>query len=183
MDILSLVCIALSVAADAFVTSVCDGMAYRPSVKKRIAVALSFGIAQAAMPVLGAILGKQLIILTKAGNYISFAALFIVGVIMFFDGFGSGEKCKDRFGAKTIALQAFATSVDAFACGVSLSTLTLPLWLDGTVIGTTTFVLCLFGVCFATTIGKRFSKPQRFKTVGGFILIALAMKNLIFCFA
>lgn len=184
MEIFTLICIALSVSADAFVTSVCDGLAYRPKVLKRITVALTFGVFQGVMPVLGALLGDNLKKLSSAENYIAFAALLIVGVLMFIDGFTKPEKAKQRFGTKTIALQAFATSIDALACGVSLTVLAFPLWVDGLVIGGTTFALCTFGICFASHIVKKL-KPEKlgiFKRIGGVVLIALALKNLVFCF-
>ncbi len=181
VDILTLICLSLSLAADAFVTAVCDGMAYRPKTGKRVAIALSFGAAQGVMPVLGALLGETLDKLLNAQNYLAFAALLIVGVLMFIDGFNKPEKAKS-LGAGTIALQAFATSVDAFACGLTLVSLPFPLWADGITIGCVTAALCMFGVCFASAIGKRFAHPERFKIVGGGILVALAMKHLIFCF-
>ncbi len=184
MEIFTLIAIALSVAADAFVTSVCDGLSYRPKPVKRIAVALAFGIFQGLMPVLGALIGDKLVKLSEAGNYIAFAALFIVGVMMMIDGFSKPEKSKMRFGTKTVLFQAFATSIDAFACGVSLPLLAIPLWIDGLVIGGTTFVLCSFAICFASGIVKKL-KPEKlviFKRIGGVVLIALALKNLVFCF-
>ena len=58
METVTLICLSLSLAADAFVTAVCDGMAYRPKIGKRIAIALSFGVMQGLMPVLGALLGE-----------------------------------------------------------------------------------------------------------------------------
>ncbi len=185
MEIVTLICIALSVAADAFVTSICDGMAYRPNPPKKIAVALAFGIAQGVMPIIGALLGERLVKFTSAGNYIAFAALFIVGVLMFTDGFEKSDKPKkQKFGVKAIIFQAFATSIDALACGVSLATLSTPLWLDGIIIGGVTAVVCGIGIFFSTAIIKKL-KAERlnvFKFIGGAILVALAIKNLVFCF-
>lgn len=184
VEIFTLICIALSVAADAFVTAVCDGLAYRPKPIKRIAVAITFGVFQGVMPVLGALIGDKLAALSSAENYIAFAALFIVGVLMFIDGFMKPEKSKLKFGTKTILFQAIATSIDALACGVSLATLSFPLWLDGIVIGGTTLLLCTLGICFASAIVKKV-KPERlgiFKRIGGVVLVALALKNLVFCF-
>lgn len=181
VDIFTLICLSVSLAADAFVTAVCDGMAYRPKLGKRIAVALAFGIAQGVMPVLGAMLGETIEKLLNAQNYLAFAALSVVGVLMFIDGFKKPEKTKS-LGAGTIALQAFATSVDAFACGLTLISLPFPLWVDGLTIGGVTALLCVIGVTFAAVIGKRFTHPERFKIIGGCILVALAMKHLIFCF-
>lgn len=182
MNILTLIAIALSVSADAFVTSICDGLAYRPKPAKRIIVALTFGIFQGVMPTLGALLGDKLDKLTAAGNYISFAALLTVGVLMLV-GDEQNEK-KPRFGAITILLQAVATSIDAFFCGVSLPSLSLPLYVCVIVIGATTAVLCIAGIFFSTAIVNKLkvTRLKIFKMIGGAILIALAMKELIYCF-
>ena len=181
MDIFTLICLSLSLAADAFVTAVCDGMAYRPKIGKRLIIALAFGVAQGVMPVFGALLGETLDKFLNAQNYIAFAALLVIGVLMFIDGFNKPEKAKS-LGASTIALQAVATSIDASVCGLTLASLPFPLWIDGLTIGGITALLCLIGVSFAAAIGKRFTHPERFKIVGGCILIALAMKHLIYCF-
>lgn len=182
MDIFTLICLSLSLSADAFVTAVCDGMAYRPKIVKRLAVALSFGIAQGLMPVCGALLGEKMLKFLDAQDYIAFAALFVVGVLMLIDGFQKQQSSKKPFGAATIGFQAIATSVDAFACGLTLSTLPFPIWIDGLAIGGVTAAVCTIGICFAASIGKRFSRPERFKLIGGCILIALALKNLVGCF-
>lgn len=182
METVTLICLSLSLAADAFVTAVCDGMAYRPKIGKRIAIALSFGVMQGLMPVLGALLGDKALGFLDAQNYLAFVALLIVGVLMLIDGFGKPEKTRSKLGVKTIALQSVATSVDAFACGLTLVTMKLPLWVDGLTVGGITAVMCLVGVCCAAAIGKKFSNPERFKLIGGAVLIVLALKHLVYCF-
>ena len=182
MDIFTLICLSLSLAADAFVTAVCDGLAYRPKLPKRIAIGLSFGVAQGVMPVIGALIGDRLLSFISAKNYVAFATLFIVGILMLIDGFDKTEHKKSRLGVKTIGFQAIATSIDALACGLTLSLMPLPLWVDGLTIGLTTAVLCLIGISCAAVIGKHVTKPERVKLIGGLILIALALKNLVYCF-
>ncbi len=182
MDVLTLICLSLSLAADAFVTAVCDGLAYRPKPAKRIAIAISFGAAQGIMPVIGALIGDKLLGFINAKNYVAFATLFVVGVLMLIDGFDKSERKKSRLGVKTVAFQAIATSIDALACGLTLSLMPLPLWVDGLAIGLTTAALCMIGISCAAAIGKRIAKPERVKTIGGLILIALALKNLVYCF-
>ena len=182
MDIITLICLSLSLAADAFVTAIVDGLAYSPKAAKRIAIAISFGVAQGAMPILGALFGEKLLGFLNAQSYLAFAALFIVGALMFIEGLDKKTAVAPRLGVKTISFQAFATSVDAFACGLTLTTLDLPLWVGGVTIGGITTLLCAIGIFFAGAIGKRVAKPQRFKIIGGCVLIALALKNLVYCF-
>ncbi len=182
MDTVTLICLSLSLAADAFVAAVCDGLAYRPKLGKKMAIALSFGCAQGLMPVLGALFGDKLLGFLNAQTYLAFAALFIVGALMLIEGLDKKAAAVPKLGTKTITFQAFATSVDAFACGLTLNVLPFPSWIEGVTIGAITAVLCLLGVTFAGAIGKRFSHPERFKIIGGCILIALALKNLVYCF-
>ncbi len=164
-------------------TAVCDGLAYRPSVPKRIAVAVAFGAAQGLMPVFGALLGERLLGFLNAEHYIAFAALLIVGVLMLIGGFEkNGKTVSNKFGFKTIIFQAIATSIDAMACGLTLSVMPFPLYADGLTIGVITSLLCAIGIFFATSIGKRINHPERFKLIGGFVLIALALKDLVYCF-
>lgn len=183
MDVLTLICIALSVSADAFTVSVCDGLAYRPKVYARVIVALVFGLFQGAMPVIGAKLGQELSVICDAKNYICFAALLIAAVMMFIDSFKKPEK-PSFFGAKTVLFQAVATSVDALTCGVSLNVLSLPLYVDALVIGGATFILCAFGICFAAFIGKKIKTEKLgvLKRFASGALFALAVKCLIICF-
>ncbi len=142
MNVFTLICLSLSLAADAFVAAVCDGLAYRPKTAKRIAISLSFGFAQGLMPVLGALCGDKLLGFLNAQTYLAFAALFIVGALMLIEGFDKKASSVPRLGAKTIAFQAFATSVDAFACGLTLNVLPLPLWIEGLTVGGITAALC-----------------------------------------
>lgn len=182
MEIITLICLSLSLAADAFVAAVCDGLAYSPKPLKRTTIAVSFGFAQGVMPVLGALLGEKLLGFLNAQTYLAFAALFIVGALMLIEGLDKKTAASPRLGVKTIAFQAFATSVDAFACGLTLSIMPFPLWVSGLTIGGITALLCAVGIFFAGAIGKRVARPQRFKIIGGCVLIALALKNLVYCF-
>ncbi|MDE7464311.1 MAG: manganese efflux pump MntP family protein, partial [Clostridiales bacterium] len=102
--------------------------------------------------------------------------------LMLIEGFDKRAVAKPRFGIKTVAFQSFATSVDAFACGLTLNVLPFQLWVEGLTIGGITAVLCAIGIFFAGAIGKRVARPERFKIIGGCVLIALALKNLIYCF-
>ncbi|MCH5165555.1 MAG: manganese efflux pump [Clostridiales bacterium] len=180
---LTLICLSFSLAADAFVASVCDGMAYRPKPMKRILIASTFGIAQGLMPVIGALIGDRMIGILEFKRYVSFAALLIVGVIMLLEGFEKPDRPHGMLGVKTVLFQAFATSIDALACGLTLAVMPFPLWVDGLTIGLITACVCLVGITLATFIGKRFNRPERFKVLGGLILIALALKDLVYCFS
>lgn len=183
MGIFTLICLSISLSADAFVAAVCDGIAYRPRVSKRIAITLLFGVAQGVMPVIGYFIGDAFSQLYDVKNYLSFAALLIIGTLMLIEGCEKQVNTPRTLSVKTIILQAVATSIDALAGGFTLAVLPFPLWVDSIVIAGITATVCAIGVSFSAAIGKSFgAKPQRCKILGGSILIALALKNLAACF-
>lgn len=72
---------------------------------------------------------------------------------------------------------AVATSIDAFAVGITFSFLDVVIWTSIVIIGFTTFVLSAAGVYIGNLFGGKFkSKAQ---LVGGIILIALGTRILI----
>jgi manganese efflux pump family protein len=87
------------------------------------------------------------------------------------------ENDADPFAYGTLFALAIATSIDAFAAGLSLPVLGAALLPSIATIGLTTAVLCGLGL-FA---GRRFGKMlgRRLDIVGGSILIGLGTKTLI----
>jgi putative Mn2+ efflux pump MntP len=82
----------------------------------------------------------------------------------------------DFFGMRIMLVLAIATSIDAFAVGITLPVLNAPFALALATIGVTTAVLSAAGL-FA---GRRFGAllGQRLDAVGGVILIGLGVKIL-----
>ena len=88
-------------------------------------------------------------------------------------------------GVKTMFLLAIATSIDAFAVGVSFSMQEGIVWLHGgisiflavTMIGCTTFVLSLFGVWIGNRFGLRYHRLATI--IGGVVLIVIGIKIVL----
>ena len=74
-------------------------------------------------------------------------------------------------------LMAIATSIDALAAGITLSTLQVNIFLAAGLIGCTTFVISAVGVRVGNVFGSRFKRPA--EVVGGVILILLGIKILL----
>ena len=72
---------------------------------------------------------------------------------------------------------AIATSLDAFAVGISFSLLEISLVTAATIIGVVTFVLCLPAVWFGARLGKTMAK--RAEVFGGIVLILIGSKILV----
>lgn len=72
---------------------------------------------------------------------------------------------------------AIATSIDAFAIGLSLGMLRIKIWYPSVVIGIVTSGLSLLGIRLGTRLGRRFGKQM--EIVGGAILSLLGLRILL----
>lgn len=177
-----LICVGLSM--DAFAVSVCKGLGSRSiNWKRAFLTALSFGLFQAVMPLIGWCLGSSILFLIEpVDHWIAFALLAGLGVKMIWDAFHEEDGCKEedagsaRFFSELLALSV-ATSIDALVAGISFAMTSVNIWAVIILIGATTFALSLAG----TVIGNRFgAKFERAATIlGGCALILLGIKVLI----
>ena len=90
---------------------------------------------------------------------------------------GAEEKASGGLDVKEMLLLAVATSIDAFAAGVSMALVEVNIVLSAAVIGVMTLVLSTGGVYVGGIFGDKFEKPARI--AGGAALVALAVKILI----
>jgi len=171
--------LALSLGMDAFAVSISCGMS--PGFRRRSALWLGiyFGGFQALMTLLGAFLGHSFHqYVAQAGGWIAFGLLALIGGNMVW-GALKGDRKPDEITAlshKRLFVLAIATSIDAFAAGVSLALLTVNLVVACTVIGGVAFVLSVSGGLFGKRVGEAFHK--RAELVGGIVLIALGIRSL-----
>ena len=92
----------------------------------------------------------------------------------------SFQKEKSSFASlsnKTLLTLGVATSIDALAVGISMAFLKVSIYLPSFIIGFTTFILSLAGVCFGYRFGQ--IKGINVELLGGIILIAIGTKILI----
>jgi putative Mn2+ efflux pump MntP len=175
--------LAVGLAMDATAVSAARGLAVeRIQLRQVLTVALAFGGFQALMPALGWAVGTRLGPAVEAwDHWIAFALLAGIGAKMLWDSAGQPERVateqRGLFGAKIILVLAVATSIDAFAAGISLPMLNAPLLTSIAVIGVVTALLSALGL-FA---GRRFGAmlEQRLDAVGGVVLIGIGSKILV----
>lgn len=188
MDYISIICIAIGLAMDAFAVSVSNGATTR-NLKLPYAIKLSlfFGGFQLLMPVIGWLVGKAGEgFISNVDHWVAFILLSFIGGKMIADYIKekkeeiSTEK-KDRLSNKTILVLAIATSIDALATGVILpsavgaSTFELML-VSVIIIGVLTFIICVLGVYLGKLFGVLLS---RYSTIfGGTVLILIGGKIL-----
>jgi len=184
MDLITIIVLAFALAMDAFAVSISNGICYFGIRKKQIlTMGISFGFFQAFMPVLGYFLGKTFInAISEFDHWIAFILLLIVGSHMIFEAVKGYRDKSDSCEAnvcsnKSIFVQAIATSIDAFAVGVSLSAVKVNIFWAALVIGIITFLLSVVGVWIGKKFKSIFSGPA--EILGGFILIGIGIKILI----
>lgn len=182
MDLSTTFLLALGLSMDAFAVSVADGARARQQrFSHAMLLALTFGLFQALMPLIGWTVGLGFKdIISSVDHWIAFVMLGLVGGKMIYgDLRAKAEGVEESLvpgGVTTLLVLAVATSIDALAVGFSL--IFLPsILLPVLVIGLVTFFLCLAGV----HLGHRYSRFGRSKvqSVGGAILIAIGIKILI----
>lgn len=194
--------ISVSLSMDAFAVSLSNGLtAKKMPVKYMILTALSFGLFQGIMPLIGYLLGSLFEKwIEVAVPIIGFCILFLLGAKMIFDSVRDivkEKKAKEKetdnlscpncleaeekpykFGVKTLLIQSVATSIDALTVGlVYIGKSPLETYVTFALIAVITFGICVGGVF----IGHKFGDKLKSKSgiLGGLILIAIGLKLLI----
>lgn len=180
MTQLELFILAVGLSMDAFAVSMCKGLALKRVTMKEMAIAgLYFGGFQAAMPLLGYLLGTGFSeFITAVDHWIAFGLLAVIGANMIYEDIKGGEESVDpSMSFKTMTVLAVATSIDALAVGVTLAFLKVEIISSVVFIGCVTFVLSAFGVWLGRQLGGK--RNIRAGVWGGIILIAIGLKILL----
>ncbi|HDY90003.1 MAG TPA: manganese efflux pump [bacterium] len=183
METLSIFAIAAGLAMDAFAVSVSTGIKLGCSVKihHTFRLAFNFGFFQFIMTVLGWYSGYSVERIIKAyDHWIAMALLVFIGVKMIFDSFRNKEytelECDPTKGINVLILS-IATSIDAFAVGLSLGVLNLGIWYPSIIIGLVAAVFTIIGMKLGSRVGIKFS--HRTEILGGIILIGIGIKIFV----
>lgn len=180
MTFVELLLIAIGVSMDAFAVSICKGISVgtlRPVYPFKAAI--WFGGFQALMPLAGYFLGVGFADMVSAvDHWIAFALLCLIGANMIKDASTDGNPSPNPdFSFRTMLPGAVATSIDAFAIGVSLALFKIDIWYAIAVIGITTALFSAAGVYIGSRFGGRFRSKATL--VGGIILCFIGIKILI----
>lgn len=142
-------------------------------------MALYFGVFQGVMPLGGYLLGGLFASALGAfDHWIAFILLGGLGIKMILDARNAAEESiASPFRTNKLLVLGIATSLDAFAVGISFSLLEISLTETVTVIGVVTFLLCLPAVWFGARLGK--SMAKRAEIFGGIVLVLMGSKILI----
>lgn len=184
MDTTTLLLLACGLAMDAFALSLSNGLCYQNFRRSQAVLsAVTFGVFQAAMPVIGYFTGRFFSgAISSIDHWIAFLLLGLIGGHMLVEAVREirhPENCTEKrpFTLRILLIQGIATSIDALAVGVSLAVVETNIAAAATMIGVITCLLCLIGAA----IGKQFGAflGQWAKLLGGVILIGIGLKILI----
>lgn len=185
MNFIALIFTAFALSMDAFAVSITKGMTIK-NLKKSTALkmALTFGVFQGAMPLLGWALGISFESYIKSiDHWIAFILLGFIGFNMikgFFDDRKEENASELEFSATTdvddlsnkeIIMLAVATSIDALAVGISFAFLNISIIPAASIICIITFLVCVVGVFVGNKVGDIFNGYA--ELVGGVILILI----------
>lgn len=184
MSFLGILALAAGLAMDATAAAATRGaMAPRVRPANVVLVALLFGGFQAAMPVLGWLLGATVGPWVEAwDHWIAFALLGGIGAKMLHEAYKSdpneqAQKDDAAFKLRPLLLLSVATSIDAFAVGITLPLIKAPLALTALTIGVTTAALSAIGVLAGSRLRK--SMGRKLDVFGGIVLIAIGIRVLV----
>lgn len=182
MGLMDILLIGIGLAMDAAAVSMTNGMVYKNLRKATyIAMPVFFGAFQMIMPIIGYYAGGLFAeVITKYSGIVIFGILGIIGGKMIMDGIEDFKKDDiESFKVMTLKVlifQAIATSIDAFAVGISFSAAGISVWVPSVIIGVITAII----VVAAIFIGRKFGDMlgSYAEIFGGIILVCIGLKEL-----
>ena len=179
MSLIEIILLGISLSMDAFAVSIATGISLKDLRFRHAAkVGLFFGGFQFLMPALGYFLGDRFAaLLTKFGPWIAFVLLALIGANMIKESFGGDEQLDDDYSAKAMLPLAIATSIDAFAVGVSFAAMQVDILPAAGLIGVITCLLSAIGVKVGAMFGDKYRAPA--ERIGGIVLILIGVKTLL----
>lgn len=181
MSLSEIILIAIALSMDAFAVSIAYGIAQkRMDIKGALILGLAFGSFQALMPILGFYMSCFANEYVKSiDHWVAFILLSIIGAKMVYEAISKKDEPSSIsiLSFYTVTILALATSIDAFAVGISFACLSDKIFAPAAIIGLVTFAFSFFGVIFGSKIGEKAGKKS--ELIGGLILIAIGLRIVI----
>ncbi|NTV39420.1 MAG: manganese efflux pump [Demequinaceae bacterium] len=148
--------------------------------RQALALALTFGVFQAAMPVIGWALGSALAgTIVAYDHWVAFGLLAAIGAKMMWESRGvtdEGHEPRPAIRTRELLILGIATSIDALAVGVSFAFLDVNVVTAAITIGIVTAGLSLLGVWLGHYAGRRLASCA--ELIGGLVLVGIGVKIL-----
>ncbi len=180
MDFITLFLLAIGLCFDTFAVSVSSGLIRKEIVFwQATRIAFFLALFQALMPVLGWLGGITIKSwIEPFDHWVALGILTVLGIKMIIESLKADEdKNIDPLDLKVIISMALATSIDAFAVGISFAIIQVNMILAVLIIGSVTFIASMLGILFGKKTGSHFG--QKMEILGGLILIAIGIKIVI----
>jgi len=181
MDLITIIIIAIALAMDSFSISITKGFTIKNmTIMQTLWFGIFFGFFQGFMPILGWVSGVQLQdFVSQVAPWIAFILLVAIGLKMIYESITGNieESSHGQFSFKEMTLLAIATSIDAFAVGVTFALLETAIVIPVILIGVVSFFFSVIGVAIGKRMGQFFG--DRFEIIGGLVLIILGLKILM----
>ncbi len=191
MSALEIIAIAVALATDAFALTIANCATYEKTLTriKEWSMPSAFAFFQFLMPLIGFFLGGLISgFLQSFAKFLAAGIFFILAIKIVFDVTEEkrkSEKPDERvrktqsFNFGVLFIQAIATSIDAFAIGITLAAVSLPfsVFFAAGIIGAITFAVVSVALLIGKSLGKLLGKYAVW--LGAIILFVLAIKNLV----
>jgi len=174
----SLLAVAVALAMDAFAVAVAAGISLDRLTKRRVfRLGFHFGLFQALMPVIGWFAGLAIHGFIEAfDHWVAFGLLSFIGFRMIAGVFReqSAPMLTDPTKGWTLVILSVATSIDAFAVGLTFAMIGSTIAVPALVIGIVAAVLTVVGMCLGRKIGILWGK--RVEVIGGLVLVLIGAR-------
>ncbi|MCH5243789.1 MAG: manganese efflux pump [Lentimicrobiaceae bacterium] len=200
MSLFSLILLSIALSLDCFTVCLIFGMqrsAWKKSLKKgekdpfpplvwnALQASGIFALFHILLIVAGWLLGWSMnAIVARYDHWLAFGLLAGIGLKTFIDGFSSKDssiKVHAMFEWKSMLLLALAVSIDAFAVGVSMQMVQVPLFRLCTSVAITVFLFSFIGMAGGYFAHRQMQKMsiRTVNIIGGIVLIGIGVRILI----
>ena len=180
MSLLEIILIGIGLSMDCFAVSISFGARRQLVGRHLLITALTFGLFQGLMPVIGWLVGDSVkSLIEQFDHWVSFLILGFIGTKMFLHSF-AGEKKEDPVDIrqpKILLSLGVATSIDALITGISFGFIEVNILLASSLIGGITFLATLVGALLGRT--TTFISAKWAERAGGLVLILIGVKILL----
>jgi len=172
----SVTLLAFGMSMDAFAAAIGKGTALnRPGWREAMRIGLIFGVIEFITPLLGWLLGQTAAqYVSHWDHWIAFVLLCFLGGRMILSGARPASPepvVLKRHPFWILVATGIATSIDAFAIGVGLAFLDVPIIPAALAIGMATFLMTTIGVLLGRVLGKLAGRQA--EILGGVLLIVI----------
>ena len=179
MSYISIILLAIALSIDACVVSFSYGITFTEKrLKNSLSLAICTGLFQGIMPTIGYYLtGFVKSFIEPYAGLIVLMIFTYLGLKIIKEAFDTDKEKPLCIDLKCLLLVGIATSIDAFASGITLKLTHTPLMFSALIIGLMSFWMSAKGFWLAVFFQKL---PSRFLEItGGLILIVMAIRSCV----